>query len=137
MGSIKYSRDAWLFAAEYARGLVRQIYSLPLVPTLEGDSERFYVMGAYRHGERLELGAYGSVLHARTDDRLGRDLMPAQRHHAFQRDYAATLRYDVNEHWMWKAEAHVIDGTADLATLDRMDSTRFWGLFLFKTTVTF
>ena len=56
---------------------------------------------------------------------------------AWQRDAAATLRYDVNEHWLWKLEAHVIDGTADLFSTDNPDPERFWALFLLKTTVTF
>jgi hypothetical protein len=137
VGSVEYTRGAWLLVAEYARRLQRQSYLPALVPTEHRDSEAFYAMAAYRHDEHLELGAYGSVLHANSDDRMGRDLMPAQRHHAFQRDYAAIVRYDVNDHWTWKAEAHVIDGTADLDFADRMTSERFWGLFLFKTTVTF
>ncbi len=137
VGSVEYSRGAWLLVAEYARRFQRQSYAPALLETEHRDSEAFYAMAAYRHDEHLELGAYGSVLHASTEDRLGRDLMAAPRHHAFQRDYAAMVRYDVNEHWTWKAEAHVIDGTADLDFDQRPASERFWGLFLFKTTVTF
>jgi hypothetical protein len=56
---------------------------------------------------------------------------------AWQRDATATLRFDVNDRWLWKVEAHVIDGTADLFATRNPDPERWWGLFLVKTTVTF
>jgi hypothetical protein len=50
---------------------------------------------------------------------------------------AATARYDVNDHWLWKLEAHFIDGAAAInRTLDAMPQ-RYWGLFLLRTTVTY
>jgi hypothetical protein len=55
---------------------------------------------------------------------------------AFQRDLALSARFDINDHWLWKAEAHYIDGTADLLG-ETEKPERFWGLFLIKTTVTF
>jgi hypothetical protein len=59
-----------------------------------------------------------------------------ERWYAWQRDLAATVRYDVNERWLWKVEGHFIDGVADLLG-STPDPKRYWGLFLLKTTVTF
>jgi hypothetical protein len=138
IGSAEYVRDSWLFAAEYSRAFTRQITSPMLLPESNTDVERFYVLATRRLNDHVEVGGYVSVLHADADDRRGRDEMRfAKRYYAFQRDYAASVRFDVNEHWLWKVEAHFIDGTADLTTSRNPDPKRYWGLFLFKTTVTF
>lgn len=138
VASAEYLLDDWLFAAEYGRSYKRQKTTLPaLLPTFEERDERFYAMVA-RRISRLELAAYYSVFHADKDDRRGRDRMKfPERFYAWQRDASLTLRFDVNEHWLWKAEAHFIDGTADLMMSDNPSPERFWGLFLFRTTVTF
>jgi hypothetical protein len=138
IGSAEYLRGPWTFAAEYSRWFKRQVTSLPaVIPTLEEDAERFYVLGAYRATSHLELGSYYSVHHKDAGDRLGHgDGFPV-RYYAFQRDLAASLRYDVNDRWLWKLEGHFMDGTADLAGENLPGSKRFWGLFLVRTTVTF
>lgn len=139
IGSAEYTRENWLFAAEYSRWETLQESTLRnLLPTTDDTSERFYGMATHRLSSAFELGAYYSVLFADADDRGGHDKTKfAKPYYAWQRDASATLRYDVNEHWLWKLEAHFIDGTADLFASQNPDPKRFWGLFLFKTTVTF
>ena len=138
VGSAEYVAGDWLFAAEYSRWLKRQESSLPQVlPLLEEDAERFYVMATRRLSARFETGGYVSVTHADASDRTGQGMGFAEPFHAFQRDVAATLQLDVNEHWLWKAEAHLIDGTSELRAAANPDPARTWGLFLFKTTVSF
>jgi hypothetical protein len=139
IASAEYVRGDWVFAAEYARSLTRQRSSLPeLLPTVESDNERFYVMASRRLNPCWELGAYYSVLHADAGDRRGRNMMKfPERFLAFQRDATATLRFDVNEHWLWKIEAHFIDGAADLFSSRNPSPERYWGLFLIRTTVMF
>ena len=138
IGSAEYVRGDWLVAAEYSRWFKRQIAQPMLQATLEEDAERFYVLATRRLSEHVELGGYVSVLHADADDRRGRDKMQfAKSYFAFQRDYAASVRFDVNEHWLWKVEAHFIDGAADLPAASNPDPKRYWGMFLLRTTVTF
>lgn len=138
VGSAEYLRDDWTFAAEYSRWLVRFRAEPALIPTTESDSERFYVLAAKRLSDRHELGGYYSVYHVDAADRRGRDTMQfARPQDAFQRDAALTLRYDVNEHWLWKLEGHLVDGTAALVRTTNPDPTRTWGLFLIRTTLTF
>ena len=60
-----------------------------------------------------------------------------ERFYAWQRDAAVTIRYDVNDHWLWKLEGHFIDGTAALPAAQNPNPDRFWGLVLLRTTVTF
>jgi len=138
IGSAEYVRGDWLFAAEYSRWLKHQETSLPdLIPAFDEDAERFYAMASHRWSRWVETGAYYSVSHADADDRRGRDPRFAEPFHAFQRDLAATVRLDVNDHWLWKAEAHFIDGTSELPTSTNPSPDRYSGLFLFRTTVSF
>jgi hypothetical protein len=138
VASVEYITGDWLFAAEYSRWLKHQATALPrLIPTIDEESERFYALASYRLSEHFELGTYASFTHLDVDDRLGHGASFAKPFMAFQRDFAATLRFDVNDYWLWKLEAHVIDGTAELQTSQNPSPTRDWGLFLLRTTVTF
>jgi hypothetical protein len=95
-------------------------------------------MANRRWSRRFETGAYYSVLHFDANDRTGSDRMKfPEKFLAFQRDLAATVRFDVHDQWFWKLEAHFIDGTADLFGSRNPQPERYWGLFLLKTTVTF
>jgi hypothetical protein len=138
VGSAEYAVGAWLFAAEYARSLKHQQTTLPqLIPAFDEDSERFYGLVTYRLSPLFELGAYYSVLHADVADRTGKDPKYGERFMAFQRDLAATVRFDVNDNWLWKLEGHFIDGVADLDSTRNPHPDEYWGLFLIRTTVTF
>jgi hypothetical protein len=138
IGSAEYLHEAWSFAAEYSRAFNHQRSSLPaLIPTFDQDTEAFYGMASYRPSAQLEVGGYYSVFHVDAGDRHGRDPKYAQPFLAFQRDLAATLRIDVNDRWLWKLEAHVIDGAADLEVASNPQPERYWGLFMLRTTVTF
>jgi hypothetical protein len=138
-GSAEYIIGRWLFAAEYSRWLKHQTNSLPAaIPTLHEDAERFYGMVTYRFSSLFELGAYYSHLYLDPHDRNGHDAQRFPiRSNAFQRDLALSLRFDVNDYWLWKLEGHFIDGTADLDPNINPSPKRRWGLFLVRTTVTF
>lgn len=139
IGSLEYLHEAWLVAAEYSRAFKRQRSSIPAaLPTTNDDSERFYAMAAYRPAPWLQVATYYAVLYLDANDRGGHDAKKyAEPFYAFQRDLAATVRFDVNDHWLWKLEGHFLDGTADLDTTLNPHPDRYWGLFLLSTTVTF
>jgi hypothetical protein len=139
VGSAEYVHDELTLAAEYSRWLKHQQTTLSmLIPAFDEDAERFYALASYRLSSQLEAGAYYSAAFKDVDDRGGRDEMVyPERYYAFQRDAAMSLRYDVNDHWLWKLEGHFIDGTADLSQEVNAAPDRYWGLFLFKTTVWF
>lgn len=139
VASAQYTPENWQISAEYARSLKRQVSTLPdVLPAVHDDSERFYAMVTHRLCSAWEVGAYYSVLFADVHDRGGHDSTAfAKPYYAWQRDAAATIRFDVNEHWLWKLEGHFIDGVADLFLSQNPHPERFWGMFLFKTGVTF
>lgn len=138
IASAEYAHDDWLFAAEYSRWWAHVTSSISdVLPDAELDEERFYGMATRRLSDQLEVGAYYSVHHLDPADRTGDDPKYAKPYLAWSRDLAASLRYDVNDHWLWKVEGHFIDGAADLPAKYNEDPERYWGLFLFKTTVWF
>jgi hypothetical protein len=142
VASVEYAARGWLVAAEYGRWQGETRLTPPL-PGLDNDlnDERFYGLLAYRFSEWFEAGGYYSVHFVDADDRRGRNAArfdPA--HRAYQRDLALSLRFDINEHWLFKLEGHYLVGTAELNAADVAGSgtlARSWGLFLAKTTLSF
>jgi hypothetical protein len=138
IASAEWTPDDWTIAAEYARWYTHQVATIPeLGADVDSDEERFYALVAHRWRPELETGAYLAVTHLDADDRRGRDAGWAEPWLAFQRDLAATIRWDVTPAWLWKLEGHLIDGAAELSPEREPDPVRRWGLFLLKTTVTF
>jgi hypothetical protein len=138
VGSAEYTRGDWVLAAEYSRWRKHQRSTLAaLSPTIDDDREKLYGMVTYRAAPQVEIGGYYSLYHVDVGDRRGDDPRFAEPFHAFQRDLAATIRFDVNEHWLWKLEGHFMDGTASLSAEFNAEPERYWGLFLLRTTVTF
>jgi hypothetical protein len=135
VGSIEYAIDQLLFAAEYSRWHIDTGSSEPLLfPESDTTQERLYGMAAYRWNAWFESGVYYALYFRDVERRAGR----AQQQH----DLAATLRFDINPHWLVKLEVHGMRGTAALnAALN--DGTppsqlqRSWGLFVVKTTAYF
>jgi hypothetical protein len=100
-------------------------------------SARAYASATYHVAPWLWPGAYYSMLFPdeanATFDGPSKDM---------QHDVAATLRFDVNAHWLVKLEGHFMHGTAGLDSslndnrpVDAL--TRNWVVFLAKTTAYF
>jgi hypothetical protein len=146
VGPIEAQLPAWLWAlsAEYQTGdlLIAAEYTESHT-RLEGDlagactrgvGRGAYASASYRALPWLSPGAY---LAAQVPDPCGRTGSD-KRHY----DVAATLRFDVTEHWLFKVEGHFMSGTAQLdRTLNDNTSgselTSEWGLLLLKTTAYF
>ncbi|MBX3189652.1 MAG: hypothetical protein KF819_21690 [Labilithrix sp.] len=134
-GSLEYAAHDLLVAAEYGRWYGRYRSSDPaLLPTGETTNERAYLMTSYRVAPWFVPGAYYSLFFPDTRRREGRANV--------QHDIAATLRFDLNAHWLLKLEGHFMSGTAGLSSA--LNSNRplgelepNWGVFLAKTTVYF
>jgi hypothetical protein len=136
--SVEYGARDLLLSAEYSRWRVKSESSDPMalpVPGAPVVSERAYAMASYRVRTWLQPAAYYSVLFPDVATR-------SQGRENVQHDVAASLRFDVNDHWLVKVEGHYMRGTAGLqsALNDNMllgQLTKDWGLFLVKTTAFF
>jgi hypothetical protein len=135
VASIEYAAHDVRLSAEYSRWRIGvRSTDATLLPSGNSVSERGYVMGSVRATSWLQPGAYYSFYFPDVDHRSGRAAM--------QHDVAATLRFDINSHWLWKLEAHYLNGTADVSpelnerrSRDTLD--RSWGMLLVKTTAHF
>ncbi|HPW68781.1 MAG TPA: hypothetical protein PLA82_04880 [Deltaproteobacteria bacterium] len=131
-----------VFAAEYMRTTYNiEFRNSPLFTTLEPvlsqsgvavqdgtikvdrfSSAGYYTSLAYRFTPWFELGTYYSVYYANEDDKDGKKRvakgLDAQEHRGWLKDIALTTRFDVNENWIIKLEAHKMDGTAILLGAD-------------------
>ena len=134
VGSVEWGWGDLLVAGEYSRWFVEAQSSDPaLFPESETESERGYVMASYRVTPWLHPGVYASYYVPNVDLRKGVETR--------QGDIAATLRFDLNRHWLLKIEGHYMEGTADLNPAlngkPRNELAPRWGLFAVKTTAYF
>ena len=149
VASIEYNAHDLSLASEYSRWRVGLKSAVPLFSTPDLVSERWYVMGSYRVTSWFTPGAYYSLLFTDVDDRRGRkpplgsapDAPPLGRA-AYQHDVALTLRYDLNQYWILKAEGHFMHGTAGLTSALNGNAplsslTKDWAALLLKTTAYF
>ena len=142
VGSMEFSRNDLVFATEYGRRFGTFRSSQPeVIPHLSLNSELFYAQVTYL----LQESVQGSIYYAWTgdpNDRTGDDVSNQGnvRHSSFQHDYAVSLRFDINDYWLFKLEAHAMDGTFQISGIQNQrhpNLDRYWHLFVAKTTLTF
>jgi hypothetical protein len=135
VASIEYAGERLLLSGEYSRWRVESSSSVPTIALASPvTSERAFAMGAFRVTSWLTPSLYYSRLFPNVDKRKGRE--------NYQHDAAATLRFDINAHWLLKLEGHYMRGTADVSAAlngrtPRAELDKNWAVFLAKTTVHF
>lgn len=84
----------------------------------------YYAAASYRFNDFFTFGAYYSEYYPDKDDKDGEHLEAegTAAHRAWQNDLAATLRFDLNEYWVFKVEGHMVDGTSSVLAIDNADS---------------
>ncbi|MCB1184206.1 hypothetical protein KDM41_12290 [bacterium] len=126
--SAEWARDRWSLASEYYHDDFEGVKAIG-----------WYVQGGWQASDRLALGlTYGDL----QQDQFGGADAGLPDYYGWQRDWTVSLRFDINDHWLFKLERHFIDGVAlaqprsvaeDLA--DPLQQS--WGLFAAKTTFHF
>ncbi len=126
----EYTYSDWTFAAEWQKQDGNSlVQALPVYNSAgKYGSRNYYVSATRRFGEKWEVGAYYSK---------SRDLHPnpiATTAEKQLEDYAVSVRYNVNEHVILKAEVHSIDGRYNVFNTPRTpnptkaDSSSFWAI---------
>ncbi len=105
---------------------------VPVTPPIA--SERAYALLSYRASKWFQPGIYYSVLFP--------DASVHSDGEHVQHDFATTLRFDVNEHWLVKLEGHYMLGSAGLSSalndnLPLGSLRQAWGVLMAKTTAYF
>jgi hypothetical protein len=133
--SAEHSLGDLVLTAEYARWYADQSSNNPAIsPPLKNVNERAYAMATYRLAAWFQMGAYYALYFRDTKTRQGSENR--------QHDWAMTLRFDVNEHWLIKLEGHYMSGTAGLVnpvSISPADTVPdpHWAAFFAKTTAYF
>jgi hypothetical protein len=101
-----YDRKKVMVAYEYCRNWARTLVSFPGANSQpffgRTDPREWYAMGSYKVTRKLSAGVYDSQI---TDHQA--PLGPPR----YQKDWAVSGRYDLNEFLYLKAEQHFIEGT--------------------------
>jgi hypothetical protein len=135
LASVEYAVGDLALASEYGRGWLDTDVTSPQRASAPAvTSEHGFVMGSYRLSPWFVPGLYYSLSFPNVEDRKGRD--------AYQHDVALTLRFDLTQFWILKAETHYMHGTAglDVALNDvetRAELADDWMVLLLKTTAYF
>ncbi|MCP4348535.1 MAG: hypothetical protein GY795_23885 [Desulfobacterales bacterium] len=139
--SAEYTWDNLIISSEYKLlSTERHLESNSVIisPEVKIDSEGYYFSASYRFTDWFELGAYYSVYYPDKDDKKGEKTAPDPDHSAWSEDSALSLRFDINENWIFKLEGHYIDGTSLLMNADNPDGLdKNWFMFAAKTTFHF
>lgn len=138
-GGLEVIRDRITLLAEYEYMQTDVVESAE--DTARYRSAGYYAGLTYQLTDRWALGTYYSVYYDDLNDRDGRKFAAdtgLPRHRLWQNDWTVSTRFDVNEHWLIKAELHLIDGTASFLNQHNPDGTeRKSTLFAVKTTYNF
>lgn len=132
LGSVEYSNNGFLLAAEYGRSHSRSTAAGGV--TQRSISEELYGMASYHWRPWLQTTTYYSLMYPNIDNRSGRE--------NHQHDAAFSFRFDITPHWLVKLEAHAMRGTAALSAdlndgVMPADLVNVWYLLAAKTTVYF
>jgi hypothetical protein len=134
VASIEYVAHDLQIAAEYAqsRSETRELTPAPMrLPTVVASGG--YGLASYRVSRWFQPGAYFSFLYANRNLGSQSDNGTTNDEN-IQDDLAGTLRFDVNNYWIVKLEAHYMHGTDALTAPISPTAPVNWGLFLIKTT---
>ncbi len=125
----EYSISGITLTTEYFREDEEQIaINAPDIPIVERLREGWYISGTYRFNDWIETGLYYSIYDPdRESEEYERQLQVAQdtqsplplKFKFESTEYCATVRFDINEFWTFKIEAHQFDGTAVLIAQDQ------------------
>jgi len=135
--SAEYTTGQWTFTGEYFINTTDSVLTLPsfIAPPSRshGGYKAWYVSAARRFG-KFELGTYYTET---WNSYPTATIAPS----ALQRkDCALAVRYDVNDHLLFKIEGHAIDGARDMFNVPGVVNSHFkdsMSLFAAKTTLSF
>jgi len=142
----EYRQGGLRLAAEYYMGknvIEASATGLPVpVPVVTATEKPYswYGQASYRFNETFEASGYYSYMNLDRDDKDGLRFLaqgqPAYR--AWMKQWTFSGRADINSHWLVKAEASFINGTAGVALLDNLDGfTESWKFFALQMVVHF
>ena len=81
-----------------------------------------YASLTYRALSWLEVGGYYTFYYPNSNDKKGKEEYQVNApSNAWFKDACLSIRFDLNEYWIFKLEGHFIDGTAVMFSVDQDD----------------
>ncbi len=138
--SIEYTWQDLIVAAEYGKTRYEWHIEVPslgmsIMDDSRSKSHAYYISATYRFNDWFEMGTYYSKNYSNSDDKDGSGSTP--KYAAWQKDYALSLRFDVNQYWVAKLEGHLMDGVAQCLAMDNDSYEDDWWVFAAKMTFSF
>ncbi|MCP5046184.1 MAG: hypothetical protein GY940_03370, partial [bacterium] len=143
--SFEYTWKNLVLATEYFRSDLTLITRITGLEPSERkiNSDGFYGSAVYRFSNWFEAGFYYSAFYNNRNDRDGTRTPYDPTFRAFQKDTALSLRFDLNDHWIFKLEGHLINGASSLFPQDNLNENgvpgfhKNWALLAAKMTFGF
>ena len=137
IASIQYNAEDWTLTSEYAREPLEWRGYGPFLPDHKGTSEGYYIQGTYRLRRTIELMLRYEEGFANRQDRNGSGIEAAYGgllpgFTGYSRILSAGIRWDINQHWMVRAEYAHEQGTFVLSNRENRnpgDLEPHWDLF--------
>lgn len=123
---LQYYYKNFMFAAEYMTGAENQTPD-PIAPKFKDAPRCYYFMTTYRFNPLFELGTYYSYIDEDKDDANAPEL----------KDFTISTRFDITMNWIFKMEAHFMDGLRTVDTTGYTDPANHWELYAAKLTYVF
>jgi hypothetical protein len=137
IASAEYNSEKWTFTGEYAGEPLQWRDYGPLFPDRDATAEGWYLQSTYRLYPEIELMVRYEEGYADKDDRDGRKLsaatgglLPANA--GFSKILSTGISWDINRHWMVRAQYSYNDGTFTLSSRENpnpADRERYWNMF--------
>ena len=137
IASIQYNAEDWSLSAEYAREPLEWLGYGPFIPDRKGTGEGYYLQGVYRVRPDLELMLSYQEGFSDRNDRDGTRQSAltggfSPPFNSFSKIWSAGLRWDIDRHWMVRAEYQWHHGTFILSPRENPDPSQLqedWSLF--------
>lgn len=143
VASLEYEYENLTLAGEYAQiassGELRISALGPLgTSAFDGTNEGWYLQASYRFLDQVAAGIYYSEYYPERNDKDGKELSATKgfpEYYAWQKEIVPTVRFDIGNSWEIKAEAHFIDGAAQVYSFNNPNGKdKDWQLYALKAT---
>lgn len=137
--AVEYTHDKWIAAAEYKSSVNEGITSLPALGVnnspVKSEENSWYAQVTYQATGKLGVGVY----YAQSDfDPDNKD--PIDDKYTKVDDLAIGASYALTDNWLFKVEAHALDGLAKLGIAGDRNvgaTDPSWNYYVVKTTFSF
>jgi hypothetical protein len=143
VASLEYIWNDLVLSAEYTQtniDLLGEIVGMGQSSEVIMRPDGWYAQASYGFNDRFSAGLYYSACYLDRNDRDGEDqvVIGNPDYYAWQKETVPSLRFSIGADWVVKAEAHFVNGTAQVYDFNNPgDKEKDWTLYALKSTFSF